>query len=368
MQKDEILLQIREMPQEQQEYIDLYNEVEITQKLFEELETRRLGFSILEASTIGDIRVVDDAYMVTKVSPRIVSIFVMTIFGFLISCVIAIVRGVSYLPITNPAELYDNNLFEPIVGVIPYADEINSKFNEKEPISTNEETALSSAFESIIVNLRSLKNEGNKKNIISITSPSPSNGKSTISTYLSESLLKVGNKVLLIDADFKRGKLNKYFDTKSITEKDFFNINEDNINNYMTNNDLYFIPRVRALSNSFQFICSPKFNEKLDFFKNYFDYIVIDTAPILSVADTSVLIEKSDFNFLVIRHAMNKINEVKKSVDLFNQINQDVDGYIYNAYAKPKSYYGYYNIYGNYQYQYYAEKYLDYSYDYKDNN
>ena len=214
MQKDEILLQIREMPQEQQEYIDLYNEVEITQKLFEELETRRLGFSILEASTIGDIRVVDDAYMVTKVSPRIVSIFVMTIFGFLISCVIAIVRGVSYLPITNPAELYDNNLFEPIVGVIPYADEINSKFNEKEPISKNEETALSSAFESIIVNLRSLKNEGNKKNIISITSPSPSNGKSTISTYLSESLLKVGNKVLLIDADFKRGKLNKYFDTK----------------------------------------------------------------------------------------------------------------------------------------------------------
>ena len=166
-----------------------------------------------------------------KVSPRIVSIFV-CYFWILNFCVIAIVK--KYLPITNPAELYD------LTYCWCYPDEINDKFNEK-TISTNEETALSSAFESIIVNLRSLKNEGNKKNIISITSPSPSNGKSTISTYLSESLLKVGNKVLLIDADFKRGKLNKYFDTKSITEKDFFNINEDNINNYMTNNDLYFI-------------------------------------------------------------------------------------------------------------------------------
>ena len=46
-------------------------------------------------------------------------------------------------------------------------------------------------------------------------------------------------------------------------------------------------------------------------------------------------------------------------------INKNIDGLIYNAYAKPKGYYGYYGIYGNYSYQYYAEKYLDESYDYE---
>ena len=55
-QKNLILNQIKEMPTEQQEYIDLYTEVETSKILLEELETRRLGFSILEASTIGDIR------------------------------------------------------------------------------------------------------------------------------------------------------------------------------------------------------------------------------------------------------------------------------------------------------------------------
>ena len=58
------------MPKEQQEYIDLFNDLEVSQALFEQLESRRLGFSILEASTIGDIRVIDDAYVDSLVSPQ----------------------------------------------------------------------------------------------------------------------------------------------------------------------------------------------------------------------------------------------------------------------------------------------------------
>ena len=84
----------------------------------------------------------------------------------------------------------------------------------------------------------------------------------------------------------------------------------------------------------------------------------------MSVADSSILIEKSDFNILIVRHGINRVNEIRQSVDNFNQINKKIDGIVYNAYAKPKSYYGYYGIYGNYSYQYYAEKYLDESYDY----
>ena len=47
-----------------------------------------------------------------------------------------------------------------------------------------------------------------------------------------------------------------------------------------------------------------------------------------------------------------------------NQINRNFDGIVYNAFAKPSNYYGYYGIYGNYAYQYYAEKYLDDTYEY----
>jgi tyrosine-protein kinase Etk/Wzc len=101
------------------------------------------------------------------------------------------------------------------------------------------------------------------------------------------------------------------------------------------------------------------------FFKEQFDIVIFDTGPILSVADSSILIEQSDFNLLVTRHGINRINEIKQSIDNFKQISTDIDGIIYNAYAKPKSYYGYYGLYGNYSYQYYAEKYLYETYEYE---
>ena len=66
-----------------------------------------------------------------------------------------------------------------------------------------------------------------------------------------------------------------------------------------------------------------------------------------------------------IQDTINRINEIKQCIVNFNQINKDIDGIIYNAYSKPKSYYGYYGLYGNYSYQYYADKYLDDNYDYE---
>ena len=115
-QKNLIFTQIKEMPTEQQEYIDLYTELETTQILLEELKTRRLGFSILEASTIGDIRIVDKAYKEAQVSPRILTILVLTMLGFVSAFLFSIYRGLFLLPITNPAELLDNNVNEPIMG------------------------------------------------------------------------------------------------------------------------------------------------------------------------------------------------------------------------------------------------------------
>ena len=107
------------------------------------------------------------------------------------------------------------------------------------------------------------------------------------------------------------------------------------------------------------------YREKIEFFKDYFDFIIFDTGY-LSVADSSILAEKkSDFNIIIARHGINRMNELKQSIDNFKQINQNIDGIISNAYAKPKSYYGYYGLYGNYSYQYYAEKYLDDAYDYE---
>ena len=49
-----------------------------------------------------------------------------TIFGFIIACVVAIVRGFNFLPVSNPAEIFDNNIHTPIIGVIPLIENFES--------------------------------------------------------------------------------------------------------------------------------------------------------------------------------------------------------------------------------------------------
>ena len=92
---------------------------------------------------------------------------------------------------------------------------------------------------------------------------------------------------------------------------------------------------------------------------------MIDTPPILSVSDTSILMSMSDIVVGLIRHEQSKISEIKQMLNTSSQLGIEFDGLIYNDYKKPSGYYGYYGFYGNYAYQYYAKKYLDYSYDYK---
>ena len=124
----------------------------MSQALYEQLESRRLGFSILEASTIGDARV-DSAYVDSQVSPKFLIVIVFTMFGFIIACVLAIVRGYN-LPVSNPAELFDNNIHLPIVGVIPLIEDFESN---------DELTKLDVAVESLVVNVNSIqKNDANK--------------------------------------------------------------------------------------------------------------------------------------------------------------------------------------------------------------
>ena len=105
--------------------------------------------------------------------------------------------------------------------------------------------------------------------------------------------------------------------------------------------------------------------EVVRFLNDYFDLVVVDTAPLLSVSDSSALMGMFDMNIAVCRHGKTKINELKQLISISEQLGSEFDGIVYNSYERPSSYYGYYGLYGNYNYQYYANKYLYESYEYK---
>tara|TARA_B100000963_G_scaffold281628_1_gene250151 strand:+ start:7144 stop:9240 length:2097 start_codon:yes stop_codon:yes gene_type:complete len=354
-QRDSIKSQISNLPFAEQEYIDLYNDLELTQTLYSELLNRKLELSIKEASTLGNIRIVDKAYTDIKVSPQLSQIFF--VFAFLSTCSLffTLVRGIYFLPISNPAEINDNGLDLPIIGVI-------SKIEDAEEFK-KDNLKLNQAMENLIVNINSLNKNGGK--VITITSPTPANGKSFASRNIARSLAEIKNKTLLIDFDFKRGSLAKVFGVEKIRKNDFDSLNKETIEKFKVDNNFYFLPRITRLRNSFEFFYSDAFNKKLGELKENFDFIVIDTGPILSVSDTAMILSKSDISLMVARHGLTKLNELKQANAILEQMGIEIDGIIYNFYEKPSSYYGYYGYYGNYSYQYYANKYLYESYDYE---
>lgn len=356
--KEELLKQkkvteekISSLPLAQQNFIDLYREVEISQDLYGELMNKKLTYSILEASTIGNIRIVDNSYVSSLVSPNKISIPVYTLIAFIFAIIIALIRGIFFIPITNPAEILDENIELPILGVFPDVDE-SHQFDQ--------------SLESSVINIQTLFKNNNKKcKKILVSSPTAANGKSLLSRKLALKLSRLGYKTLLLDLDLKRGNQHNEFNINKISDNEFYSIDMVNIEKFNFEENLYVIPKITNLKDSFHFLYSNKFDDQLSMLAENFDFIIFDTAPLLGASDTSILLSMSDINILVVRHDVTKVNEIKQALVVSDQTAHSIDGIIYNAYKRPSSYYGYYGLYGNYAYQYYAKKYLYEKYNYE---
>ena len=356
LQKINIEQKIKQLPAAQQEYVDLFTNLEVSEQLYSELVSRRLNYSLIEASSIGNIRVVDQAFVENLVGPKFINTIMLTMLAFIVSLFIAIFRGLYFIKISNPAELKDSGIFDNILGVIP-------RFIESDD-SIKEDIRFTQSIETLILNLETTfsklqnieKNDGCRK--IVITGPTPESGKSFISRNIAIGLSNIGHKVLLLDADLKRGSQHKFFNKESLDVKNFQNISIDQIDKFKIQNNFYLLPKIKNLKNTFEHLYSDQFLEKVKELESFFNYIIIDTAPILNVSDTGLLMTSSDLNILIARHQLNKVSEIYQSKQIIEQLGRSFDGIIYNDYFKPKNYYGYYDIYGDYSYRYYAERYL----------
>ena len=356
IQKNSVEQRIKDLPTAQQEYVDLFRNLEVSEELYSELVSRRLNFSLMEASSIGNIRVVDQAYVVGLTGPRITSAIVLTILAFFSALVVAIFRGYFFIKISNPAELRDSGVLDKILGVIPHIDDVSEISKKDTKFKQSIETSILNIETTLSNSQNTEKKDGCKK--IVFTGPTPENGKSFVSRGIAEGLSEIGHKVLLLDADLKRGIQHKIYNRESLDLENFLNISLEKIDDLKVKDNFYLLPKLKKLRNTFEHLYSDQFLEKIKEIEVFFDYIIIDTAPALSVSDTGLLMTFSDLNLLTVRHQVNKISEVNQSKQIIEQIGRTFDGIIYNDYSKPKGYYGYYDLYGDYAYRYYAERYL----------
>ena len=193
---------------------------------------------------------------------------------------------------------------------------------------------------------------GNNLQVISITSVKPGEGKSTTSTNIAGAFARAGYKTLLLDADIRNSVMSGIFKTREkITGLTEFLSGTTDLSHGLcdTNVENLFVVQAGSISpNPTALLQSENFSTMIDTLRKYFDYIIVDTAPIGIVIDAAIITQKCDASVLVTAAGEANRKDVQKAKGQLEQTNKPFLGVVLNKFNTSAEKYGSYGEYGSY--------------------
>lgn len=193
---------------------------------------------------------------------------------------------------------------------------------------------------------------GNNLQVISITSVKPGEGKSTTSTNIAWAFARAGYKTLLVDADVRNSVMSGVFKSREkITGLTEFLSGTTDLSHGLcdTNVENLFVVQAGSISpNPTALLQSENFSTMIDTLRKYFDYIIVDTAPIGIVIDAAIITQKCDASVLVTAAGEANRKDVLKAKDQLEQTNKPFLGVVLNKFNTSAEKYGSYGEYGSY--------------------
>ena len=309
------------------------------------------------------VRVVDPPQVGKQVAPNIIRYLGVGIFlASILGCGLALLIDRADHSFRSPNEIVD--IFRaPVIGRIPRirangkmdTEMANTLVVAHQPNSSVAE-AMRAIRTAIFFNAAS---QGSK--LLLFTSPSPGDGKSTTISNLAISMAQAGKKVCLVDCDFRRPRVHRYFGVKAKPGGKAF------INGDLTLEECLQSSGEENLSlltcgghpeNPGEFILQPQFSDLFEQLKEEFDFVLIDSPPVIPVSDPTVLAAYVDAIYMVLRVRKGVTISAQQTVDTLGQVEAQIQGVIVNG-VDQNPYYNEYNY--NYGYQmlggYYYNKY-----------
>jgi len=170
--------------------------------------------------------------------------------------------------------------------------------------------------------------------VIAVTSPTSGDGKSTVLSNLAVSLAQAGRRVLLIDADMRRPTIAKIFGvTNNIGLADLLT-GKDTLFNSVSPSEcgnLDLLVAGTLPSNPSELLASAAFVKMIDLARTEYDLVLVDSPPVLAVADPCVIAPIVDAMLVVLRLNANSRTELQRTIHLLTEVKANVVGTVVNA-------------------------------------
>ena len=278
---------------------------------------------------MNNVKIIEEAEVSSNPSNinHIKDIIIFEILGIFLSCGIVLVIYLIDTTIKDEKDI-ENEIGVASLGMIPlYKEEVDGERRELLSFE-NSKSPITECFRTLRTNLVFARNNKNLKNILVLSSFS-SEGKSYVTANLAMSFAKTNKKVIIIDADMRKGRQHTIFDVKNskglsnclanISEFDSTSIKQ--IAKYVKNTEypnVHLITSGTRPANPLELISSDKMIELISILDKIYDYVIIDGTPTNIVSDSIALSKYVDATVLVAEYKKTKveaINKVKKAIE-----------------------------------------------------
>lgn len=362
-EKSKLNGRVTAMPKTQQEIVRLTRDVESGQQVYMQLLNKQQELKITEASTVGDVRIVDPAIAQPGVLKPKTALIILgsIILGLMLSVVGVLLRSLFNRGIESPQALEEHGIS--VYASIPLSEWQKARDNVQtikgvKRYKQSQLLAVGNPTDLAIEAVRSLRTSLHfammqaSNNVLMLTGVSPSIGKTFVCANLAAVISQTNKRVLLIDCDMRKGYTHELLGTNNVNGLSEILIGKGDISSSAKPTSIpHFdlIPRGQVPPNPSELLMSERFGELIAWASSHYDLVLIDTPPILAVTDAAIVGRHVGTTLMVARYAVNTLKEVETSLSRFEQNGIQVKGVILNSIFRRAS--GYQD-YGYYEYEY----------------
>lgn len=362
-EEDALNKKISSMPATQQGVLKLSRDVESGRAVYMQLLSRQQELNIAKNSAIGNVRIIDSAIVsVDPVKPNKILVVLMgLVIGLFLSIGLIILRNALRIGLVSPQQLEDEGIN--VYASIPESTWLKRNLKNKSKGGHNSGDknhallAIDNPADMSVEAIRSLRTSlhfvmaESTNNILMISGSTENAGKTFVSANLAVLAAQAGKKVLIVDADMRKGTAHNLLGVEIKTGLSDILSGEKKLESVINRLDSYnldFITRGKIPTNPSELLMSDRMREFIEEIKSKYTLIIIDTPPVLSITDAEIVGAYCGANMHVVRYEVNTLKEILLSRSKFQKSGSFLTGCILNGITRRSSRYGYsYGYYGH---------------------